>query len=453
MKDRPLVSVIGLGKLGVCMAGAFASKGFETVGVDIHKRTIDLVNQGEPPVIEPGLKDLLKDGQEKLRATDDYSDAITNSDVTFIIVPTDSNADGAFSIQLLRDSARRIGEILAKKDTYHLVVITSTVLPGSCEHGVAPVLEEASGKKCGEDFGLCYSPEFIALGSVIRDFLNPDFLLVGEWDERSGEMLEDIYGMLVGNDSPVARMSLANAELAKISLNAYVTTKITFANMLAEICERIPGGDVDAVTGALGLDKRIGSKFFRGALGYGGTCFPRDNKAFTYLMSHLGLGSDLAQTIDRLNRSHAGRLADIVLSRLSEGDKVAVLGLAFKPNTPVVVESQSVELARILSAKGANVAVYDPVAMKEARAELGEAVTYSSSAADCLEGANVAVIATAWQEFESLPLAEETSTTVIDGWRILKNPGPNYLAVGREIDASMSGSTLPELVAKIVKAG
>ena len=146
-----------------------------------------------------------------------------------------------------------------------------------------PILERESGKKAGKDFGLCYSPEFIALGSIIRDFLNPDFTLLGEFDERCGAHLEEVYKRVMGPDTPCARMSLENAELTKISVNTYVTTKITFANMLAEMCEKLPGGNVDVVTNALGLDSRIGRKYLTGSIGYGGPCFPRDNVALSFM--------------------------------------------------------------------------------------------------------------------------------------------------------------------------
>ena len=198
-----------------------------------------------------------------------------------------------------------MGKALAKKKDYHNIVLTSTVLPGSTRQVLLPILEKESGKKAGRDFGLCYSPEFIALGSIISDFLNPDFTLLGELDEKCGEQVEEIYKQVMINGAPCARMSLENAELTKISVNTFVTTKITFANMLAEICEKLPGGDVDVVTNALGLDERIGRKYLTGALGYGGPCFPRDNVALTYIAKELGVEAGIAETTDRLNRSIA----------------------------------------------------------------------------------------------------------------------------------------------------
>jgi UDPglucose 6-dehydrogenase len=180
----------------------------------------------------------------------------------------------------------KIGKALARKNSYHLVVLSSTVMPGATEK-IRQMLEQTSGKRCGEEFGFCYNPEFIALGSVIRDMLNPDMLLIGESDERAGQILAGIYGNVCKSKPVVARMNFVNAELTKLSVNTYVTTKISYANMLAEICEKLPGADADVVTSALGLDSRIGRKYLKGALGYGGPCFPRDNVAFAALARSL----------------------------------------------------------------------------------------------------------------------------------------------------------------------
>ena len=312
--DEITVSVVGLGKLGASMAAAIASRGFDVIGVDVNQRVVDLLNAGHAPVQETNLEGTIVTHRERLRATLSHREAILNSDVTFVIVPTPSDERGAFSLQYAKWAFGEIGRALAEKNRYHVVVLTSTVLPGSTRYGLLPVLERESGKVCGEDFGLCYSPEFIALGSVIHNFLNPDFTLIGEFDERAGNQLEAYYAKIMENTPPCQRMSLENAELTKIALNTYVTTKITFANMLAEMCTLIPGGDVDVVSDALGLDTRIGRKYLTGALGYGGPCFPRDNVALSFIARALGTEAPLAETTDRLNRSLAGKIVEHLLS-------------------------------------------------------------------------------------------------------------------------------------------
>lgn len=432
------VSVVGLGKLGACMAAAMASRGVRTIGVDVHPAPIEKIQQKLAPVFEPGLAEMIANSDGLLHATADLETAVHGTQLTFVIVPTPSTADGAFSLEHVCTAMEKIGNALRAKSGYHTVVLTSTVLPGSTEYVVKPLLERTSGKRCGSEFGLCYSPEFIALGSVLRDFLNPDLLLIGECDSNAGNHLATFYRETMRIDAPTARMAPVNAELAKIALNTYVTTKITFANLLAEICERLPGGDVDAVTQALGLDKRIGSKYLKGALGYGGPCFPRDNSALARLLEEMGVSSDLPRTVDRLNRGHAVRIASLVEEfGFRVPDHVAILGLAYKPHTNVVEESQGIAIARQLANQGYEVSVYDPVAAEPARKYLDSAVQYAASIADCMRGASVVIIATDWPEFRSVFYQTANSTPrplIIDGWRLLRSSHGldpfSYRAVG-----------------------
>lgn len=452
MKSR--ISVIGLGKLGASMAGAFASRGFEVIGVDVNERSVNLVNAGRAPVQETDLDKYIEENKSRIRATLSHEDAILNSDISFVIVPTPSDEKGAFSLQYAAWAFKEIGKALRKKNGYHNIVLTSTVLPGATRYGLLPILERESGKKCGADFGLCYSPEFIALGSVIRDFLNPDFLLLGEFDERAGDQLEQIYSETMFGNPPCKRMSLENAELTKISVNSFVTTKITFANMLADLCERVPGGNVDVVTDALGADKRIGRKYLTGALGYGGPCFPRDNVALSYIAREMETRAALAETTDDFNRSMAERIAEKLRPVVQDGVTTAVLGLAYKPFSHVVEESQGVYLANALSQAGARVVAYDPLANESANAELKGKVLILDSAKKCLEQAEIVLITTADPEFQALTYAdfnpEFSRITVIDFWRVLRGelenrPNIEYVPVGCSTQDEENAARLREL--------
>jgi UDPglucose 6-dehydrogenase len=416
------ISVIGLGKLGSPMAACFAAKGFTTIGVDVNEAYVDAINEGRAPVFEPGLAEMLAEGRACLTATTRIEDAVAGTDTTFIIVPTPSEEDGGFSLEYVIPAIKTIGRAIAAKNTYHLVALTSTVMPGATGGPVQHALEEASGKRVGVDIGLCYSPEFIALGSVIRDFLHPDFLLIGESDERSGQALAEIYRHVVNNDPAVAHLNFVNAELAKLSVNTFVTTKIAFANMLARICERLPGASVDDVTSALGLDSRIGAKYLRGAISYGGPCFPRDNVAFATLARSLDAPAYVAEATDAANRDGITRLAEIVTDRLPNGGSAAILGLSYKPNTDVVEESPGIYLAQALSAQGVPVTVFDPAGMANGRLALAhDDVRFAESADDAIREADVVVIATAWQEFASIDpsVLERGRQVIIDCWRIL----------------------------------
>ncbi|MEX0269689.1 UDP-glucose/GDP-mannose dehydrogenase family protein [Leptolyngbyaceae cyanobacterium UHCC 1019] len=441
MAENRIVSVVGLGKLGVPMVACLAEKGFTVIGVDVNPVAIDQVNAGKAPVQEPGLDEMLYRNREHIRATADYADAIAQSDVTFIIVPTPSEADGGFSLKYIHAVLDPIGKSIRHKNTFHLVVITSTVMPGATGSEIKAALETASGKTCGEGFGLCYSPEFIALGNVIHDMLNPDFILIGESDPKSGAMLEEIYLQMSNGNPPVSHMNLVNAELAKISVNTFVTTKISYANMLSEICERIPGADVDVVTNAIGQDSRIGKKYLKGATGYGGPCFPRDNVAFGVIAHSVGANPAIAVATDEINRNQATRLANHLLPKLTSTSKVGILGLSYKPDTNVIEQSQGLALAKELLSQGFSVVLYDPLALENVQQILGDQPEYADSAKDCVQRVDAVVITTSSKEFQTLVPEDFVSNNssaklklLLDCWRVLDRSQFSqvceYLALG-----------------------
>jgi UDPglucose 6-dehydrogenase len=446
------ISIVGLGKLGASMAAAIASKGHHVIGVDINRRAVDAVNAGCAPIQETNLQELTEQNRERLRATMSHEEGVRESELTFVIVPTPSDDRGAFSLQYAAYAFREIGKALARKKEPHTVVLTSTVLPGATRYGLLPIIEEHSGKKAGVDFGMCYSPEFIALGSVIRDFLNPDFLLIGELDVASGDHLAACYADIIEPTTPVRRMSLENAELAKIALNAFVTTKITFANMLAELCAAMPGGDVDVVCDAIGVDTRIGRKYLTGGLGFGGPCFPRDNIALGFIADALGARSDLPLVVDRLNRSLAQRILEQLRPRVPRDVTVAVLGLAYKPLSHVIEESQAIMLAKAFLEHGARVLAYDPLAGDAASLELGGSALILDNPCDCLRDADVVLITTPDEQFKRLTARDfrrNGRVLVVDFWRILSDQlsgvdGIDYVPYGRGHDG-VDGDVLSRL--------
>ncbi len=440
------VSVIGLGKLGSPMAACFAARGLRVHAVDLDPEKVSLINRKLPPVHEPGLAELLLESDGQLSATQDTEAAVLASDATFIVVATPSEPDGGFSLRYALATCESIGRALRSKPGYHLVVMTSTVMPGSTGSELQSALERASGKIVGEDFGLCYSPEFIALGSVIRDFYHPDFLLIGESDRRAGDVLSEIYKHTCKNSPAIARMNFINAEITKLAVNTYITTKITYANMLARLCEKLPGADVNVVTDALGLDTRIGAKYLKGAVSYGGPCFPRDNRAFAALAARSGARSDLAEATDTFNRAQVSAIADVVRGRRRGDDRVGILGLTYKPNTDVVEESFGLLLAKELDAAGIPVIVFDPSANLTRAFTVHPKIQVAASAEDCIAQSAVVVLATPWQQFHDLPAETwlqpsfgapsftNRARIVIDCWRSLGHladmQGLQYLRLG-----------------------
>ena len=402
------------------MAAVFATCGHEVIGLDANATVVSALQAGRAPVEEPKLQEMIDVGRSRLNVTSNYNELVAKSDVTFIVVPTPSDTSGAFSNDNVVATVEKLGSAIRAKPQYHVVVVTSTVMPGSMDGPIREALERTSGRAVGSDAGLCYNPEFIALGSVVDNMLEPDFLLIGESDARAGALVASVYETVCPTHPPAHRMNFINAELAKISVNTFVTTKISYANMLADLCDRLPGADVDVVANAVGSDSRIGRKYLRGAIGYGGPCFPRDNIAFAALASRVGAHADIARATDAINRRQIDRLSHAVMTRASPGARVAVLGMSYKPDTDTIEESQGVMLARRLREKGYAVTIHDPVAASAAARALGPDISQSASGDEALREVDIAVITTPWPEYARLgSSALSRRIPVIDCWRIV----------------------------------
>ena len=432
------VSVFGLGKLGLCTAACFAARGHQVGGYDADPAVMASLQARQNPIQETGLDDLLDQAWPNLSIIDQPAALLRDTDISLIIVPTPSQPDGRFSNQAVEAVLRLIGPALGQKKIFHVVAIVSTVMPGSCQRVFQPLLEELSGQVCGKDFGLAYNPEFIALGSVIHNFLNPDLVLIGASDPLTGEVVRQLYRSSCDNQPHFAIMSLINAEITKLSLNCYVTMKITFANELAAICELIPGAEADVITRALGADTRIGSKCLKGGLGFGGPCFPRDNLAFQALAREVGWEAQLAPRVVEFNNDIPRRLVGFLRRHLREKSRVALLGLAYKPDTPVVEESQAIMVAQQLAQAGFTVQVHDPQALDQARDILGNLVHYCPDPQACVENAHAIALLTNWPIYSGWDwptLAELTAPEplLLDCWGTLQGKIPptfRYLCVG-----------------------
>ncbi|CAF3430152.1 unnamed protein product [Rotaria socialis] len=430
------ISVIGLGKLGSPMAAVFASKGYHVIGLDVNKQFVNALQRGEAPVDEPQLQELINQYKTNIKATMDYHRAVSETDITMIIVPTPSDPKtDFFSNDYVLSAIKAIGEAIKACNKYHQVVVTSTVMPGSMDGIIRDVIESSSGRKVGcrdNEIGLAYNPEFIALGQVIKDMLNPDFILIGESDKRIGDTLQALYSSIITKQPLIfQRMNFINAEITKIAINTYVTTKITYANMLSELCENLSDADVDIVTAAVGCDSRVGSRYLKGALAYGGPCFPRDNRAFVALSKSVFVNALLAEATDQLNNYQTDRLLKICdkIAKLhftnaqSTKLKVGILGLSYKPDTHVVECSAACALANKLIGNF-DVFAYDPLAMTSASQICNKAVQLVSTIEKLLyeSNINVLIIATASNVWKSIVFKHtgKENLYVIDCWRLLK---------------------------------
>ncbi len=420
------LSVIGLGKLGSPFAALLAAKGNAVVGADVNERFVEMINRTEAPVPEPGLAELLKDTAGRLSATTDVEDAAADADVVFVVVPTPSLPDASFDTAYAEAAFRSVGAGFRRDPSRRRVaVLTSTVLPGATDGPVRSALEEGAGRAVGDRLGLCYSPEFIALGSVIADMRAPDLILVGESAPWAGELVGGVLQAMTDNAAPLRRMSIVDAEVTKIAVNTFVTTKISYANMLAEICERLPGADASVVAETVGLDSRIGRAYLKPATAYGGPCFPRDNAALAALARRVGVSADIAEATDAVNRRQASELGRKIAAAAGPGETVGVLGLSYKPGTNVAERSYGVDVAAWLAGEGLDVVAHDPAANTGAAlilSELGASgVRIAASMTTVLDDCDVLVISTPWPEFAGIDreiAARKRIHDVFDCWRL-----------------------------------
>ncbi len=429
------VSIVGLGKLGGPIACAMASRGFNVVGIDVSDFFISSTNAGRAYLNEPDFAAFLKKYHHKFIATNDYS-AILNSSITFIIVPTPSLVDGSFSNKFLVEVLQNIGKKLKQKKSFHLISIVSTISPESMQNILLPILVKYSGKTCGTGFGLCYNPLFVSLGNVIKNYLHPDFILIGQSDTKSGDILVKFYRKLLRNLPPVQRMNFINAEITKIALNTYVTTKISYANMLSELCENLPGANVDTVTQALGFDSRIGHKYLTGGAPYAGPCFPRDNRALSACAKKADINLELPSIIDRINHRQIKRLLKIITRHVPLSEAITILGLSYRPDTDVIDESAGMKLIAALI-KNYHITVYDPKSYANIRKIFGNKIQYADSLKSSLFNARGIIITTNQTEFAKIDknmLNELYPPFILDCWRLLNNKklpeGIKYFAVG-----------------------
>ena len=417
MKHIQKVSVCGLGKLGACIAATLAQRGFDVIGIDIDPEKVRNVNAGLPPVDEPLLAESITEGRARLRATQDHNEAV-DTDVTFFIPPSPSLPDGSFSNEYLLKAMQPVAAAVRERGKKgHLFVCSSTTTPGAIDTVLIPMLERETGGVCGEDFGMCYNPEFIALGNVVNGMLSPDMVLIGESDTASGDTLHEAYLRYNINSPHVARMTIISAELTKISLNSYVTMKISFTNQLRMIAEQFPKANIHHILEAIGSDSRVGLKYLRAGLSYGGPCFPRDNRLLAYTARKLGLEAPLAEASDRVNKQTNIDLLEKVKKLVYDGDTVAVLGLSYKPDTYITEESAGLFLAQQLNNRGYSVVVHDYGATPANSPSINE----FEFIADPLEfqkreDINLAVICCPWPQYRSLKFHDNIK--VITPWKL-----------------------------------
>lgn len=412
------ISVIGAGYVGLVTAAGLARNGHSVVCIDVDDIRVNIINRGVSPIREAGLDDLLSNlisGDGHLRASTEYK-KVLDTDLSLICVGTPSNSDGSINLAHIRDAVKRIGQVLGSKKSYHVVATRSTIIPGTTKDIIIPLLAKYSGRKIGKDIGIAYNPEFLQEGKAVQVFFSPDRIIIGELDKKAGDLLVEVYKDI---SAPVFRTDITTAEMIKYASNAFLATKISFINEIANICQKL-GADVYDVVKGLSFDYRIGDKFLSAGIGFGGSCLPKDLRALVYASANrFGYPTQLLKAVLDVNEAQALRIVEIAERRLGDldGKKIAVLGLAFKPNTDDVRDAPAIRVIRVLLEKGAVVKAYDPEAMENAKEVLPKEVKYCKSAKNAISGSDCVLIVTEWDEFRDENLYRDK--IVIDGRRAL----------------------------------
>lgn len=444
------ISIFGSGFVGLVTGACLVELGHTVVCLDVDPSRVETINNGKAPFHEPDLDDLLQHGiaDKRLRASQNLDDA-AGADIYFIATGTPTR-DGQIDLSQIESAAATIGAQIADADGFPVVVVKSTVVPGTTIGVVSKVLEDASGKVAGRDFGLCMNPEFLRESSAVADFRGPDRIIIGADDLRTVEIMQTLYSSY---DCPSFTMSPSGAEMSKYVSNCFLATLISFSNEFARLCERFDDTDIEAVMDTLAADRRLSPRvddriiapgilsYLRPGIGYGGSCLPKDVAALRHLARTTGAPAKLLDAVDEINEMRADGV--VAAAEAAAGDfadrKVAVLGLAFKPGTDDVRQSPALKAIDHLLERGANVCAYDPLVPALATSPAG--LSHAGTALDALDGAHAAIIATGWQEFADLDwaaaLRRMAQPVVADGRNLLaaisRPEEMIYIPVGRRL--------------------
>ena len=429
------ISVIGTGYVGLVSGACFAETGHDCICVDVDPAKVELINRGQPPIHENGLDELLRRHVGKrLRASTDLATAVRESDITFIAVGTPF--DGArIDLSFVEEAARQIGQALREKNGYHVVVVKSTVVPGTTDSVVLPALERGSGKRAGADFGVGMNPEFLTEGTAISDFMRPDRIVLGGIDERSVSAQREVYASFA--QTPTLVTNNKTAEMIKYTSNSVLATMISFANEIGNLCSTLGGVDVADVMQGVHLSRYFTStledgrtvkapisSFLWAGCGYGGSCLPKDTKALSAHGAAHGLPMPLLDAVIQTNLDQPARMITLLDRHFAslEGLDVAVLGLAFKEDTDDMRESPAIPIVMRLLERGARVVAYDPIAGAAARKVLPPGVVYAESLEAAVARVDAALLITRWAEFNRLPqllAGNAKPPLLVDGRRML----------------------------------
>ena len=430
------IGIVGLGFVGLSLTSVLASKGYDIIGIDIDKEKCEKIRNGISPFFEPELEKLLKNGlKKKLKIVSDFL-LIQNCDFIFVTVGTPQNTNGSINLSIIKKAISKIGENLEKNKKNPIILVKSTVIPGTMKKEILPILEKKSKKKAGKDFGLISNPEFLQESTAIRDTKFPHAVVLGGYETKFMAKTKGLFKKLHPN-TPIIITNHQTAEMIKYANNSFLATKISFINQLSNICQKIPGANIDDIAKTIGLDLRIGKLFLNAGPGYGGSCLPKDMKALINFANTTGVTPTLLNAVEDVNTKQLEQIISIIRKRLGDltAKRITILGTAFKPNTDDIRDSIAIELIKKLQKRKADVTIHDPKAMENTKRVFGNKIRYEKTVVDALSKSQCAIIMTQWKQYEKLNNSQFKNMKrkfVIDSRRMLsdKQLDVDYFAIG-----------------------
>lgn len=419
------IGIVGLGFVGLSLASVLASKGYDIVGIDVDKEKCGKIRNGISPFFEPELETTLKKGlKKKLVVSEDFT-IIKNCDMIFVTVGTPQKSDGSIELSMIKKAVVTISKNILKKKKNPIIFIKSTVIPGTLQNILLPILEKNTGEKAGKGFGLLSNPEFLQESTAIRDTKFPHTVVLGGDKTKYMKKAKRFFSKIHPN-VPIIETNHQTAEMIKYANNSFLATKISFINQLATICQNIPGANIDDIAQTIGLDPRIGKLFLNAGPGYGGSCLPKDVKAIMNFSLKVGVSPLLLNAVDKSNQIQIDNIIDLIEKNCGnvKGKNISILGLSFKPKTDDIRDSISLKVIERLLKKHAKITVHDPMAIKNVKKKFKDKITYTKSISEVLENSHCAVLMTAWPEYSKITnnnLKNMNKRILIDSRRILKN--------------------------------
>ncbi len=438
------IAIVGTGYVGLVTGTCFSETGNDVVCIDIDSKKIEKLSKGEITIYEPGLNKLFLRNlkEDRLTFTTDLATGIKDAAIIFLALPTPPGADGSADLRFVLDVADKLGKLITD---YKIIVDKSTVPVGTAEK-----VRDAISKNCKTEFDVVSNPEFLREGVAVDDFMKPDRVVIGTTSERARKIMDELYNPFVRQGNPIIYMNERSAELTKYAANSFLATKITFMNEIAQICERL-GADVDMVRRGIGSDERIGKRFLFPGIGYGGSCFPKDVQALVQSSNDVNYEFKILKAVMEVNEKQKIHLISKIRKYFDgqlKGKHFALWGLAFKPNTDDIREAPALYLIDALKKEGCTLSVYDPEAMNNVKAVIGDIVEYGENQYEVLDNADALIIATEWNEFRTpnfLKMVTSMKNKVIfDGRNLfdvnaIGNLGFYYESIGRDASIPTNG--------------